>query len=137
MMNNYDEPQRCHGCCVKRYYFMFVRFQVHIHSLCQLILDIRRFRCVPPTCLSFGLLASPVGLSVSQTSMDDSAHKVNTGQLFNSRVLIYDSSLSLSVSVKVITKSFDACLNSTQCYCFRLMCQAVINQIASKQCVRE
>ena len=27
--------------------------------------------------------------------------------------LIYDSSLSLSVSVKVIPKSFDTCLNST------------------------
>ena len=37
--------------------------------------------------LSFGLPVSPVGLSVSQTSMDDSGLKVNTGQLLNSRVL--------------------------------------------------
>ena len=50
-------------------------------------------------------------LPVSQTSVDDSGHKGNTGQLLNSRVLhgcavinnpIYDSSLSLSVSVKVL-----------------------------------
>ena len=39
---------------------------------------------LPPTCLSFGL---SVCLSVSQTSMDDSGHKENTGQLLNSRVL--------------------------------------------------
>ena len=39
---------------------------------------------LPPTCLSFGL---SVCLSVSQTSMDDSGHKGNTGQLLNSRVL--------------------------------------------------
>ena len=42
---------------------------------------------LPPTCLSFGLPVSPVCLSVSQTSMDDSGHKGNTGQLLNSRVL--------------------------------------------------
>ena len=42
---------------------------------------------LPPTCLSFGLPVSPVCLSVSQTSMDDSDHKGNTGQLLNSRVL--------------------------------------------------
>ena len=35
----------------------------------------------PPTCLSL------VCLPVSQTSMDDSGHKGNTGQLLNSRVL--------------------------------------------------
>ena len=44
-----------------------------------------------PTCLSFGLPVSPVCLSVtdsvSQTSMDDSGHNGNTGQLLNSRVL--------------------------------------------------
>ena len=40
-----------------------------------------------PTCLSFGLPVSPVCLSVSQTLMDDSGHKGNTGQLLNSRVL--------------------------------------------------
>ena len=33
---------------------------------------------LPPTCLSFGL---PV--SVSETSMDGSGHKGNTGQLLN------------------------------------------------------
>ena len=66
---------------------------------------------LPPTCLSFGLPVSPVCLSVSQTSMDDSRHKGSTGQLLNSRVrcavsnnLNFDSSLSLSVSVKVIPK---------------------------------
>ena len=38
--------------------------------------------------LSFGLPVSPTCLSVShQTSMDDSGHKGNTGQLLNSRVL--------------------------------------------------
>ena len=42
---------------------------------------------LPPTCLSFGLPVSPACLSVSQTSMDDSGHKGNTGQLLNSRVL--------------------------------------------------
>ena len=45
----------------------------------------------PLTCLSFGLpvclSVSPVCLSVSQTLMDDSGHKGNTGQLLNSRVL--------------------------------------------------
>ena len=65
---------------------------------------------LPPTCLNFGLPVSPVCLSVSQTS-DVSGHKGNTGKLLNSRVLdvlqvitlyIYESSLSLSVSVKVI-----------------------------------
>ena len=30
---------------------------------------------------------SPVCLSVRQTSMDDSGHKGNTGQLLNSRIL--------------------------------------------------
>ena len=42
---------------------------------------------LPPTCLSFDLPVSPARLSVSQTSMDDSGHKENTGQLLNSRVL--------------------------------------------------
>ena len=42
---------------------------------------------LPPTCLSFCLPVSPVCLSVSQTSMDDSGHRGNTGQLLNSRVL--------------------------------------------------
>ena len=41
---------------------------------------------LPPTYLSFGLPVSPVRLSVSQTSMDNSGHKGNTGQLLNSRV---------------------------------------------------
>ena len=36
-----------------------------------------------PTSLSFGLPISPLCLSVSQTSMDDSSHKRNTGQLLN------------------------------------------------------
>ena len=37
-------------------------------------------------CLLLGLPVYPVCLSVSQTSMDDSGHKGNTGQLLNSRV---------------------------------------------------
>ena len=41
----------------------------------------------PPPPLSFGLPVSPVCLSVSQTSMDDSGYKGNTGQLLNSRFL--------------------------------------------------
>ena len=68
---------------------------------------------LPPTCLSFGLPVSPVCLSVSQTSMDDSGHKGNTAQFLNSSVLgvllvltltMTQASLSLSVSVKVIPK---------------------------------
>ena len=56
-------------------------------------------------CLLVCLSLLPACLSVSQTSMDDSGHKGNTGQLLNSgwtvsNNLIYDSSLSLSVSVK-------------------------------------
>ena len=39
---------------------------------------------LPPTCFSFGLPVSPACLSVSQTSMDDSGHKRNTGELLNS-----------------------------------------------------
>ena len=27
------EPQQCHGCCVKIYSLMFVRLEVHMHSL--------------------------------------------------------------------------------------------------------
>ena len=42
---------------------------------------------LPPTYLSFGLPVSPACLSVSQTSVDDSDHKGNAGQLLNSRVL--------------------------------------------------
>ena len=64
-----------------------------------------------PTCLSFCVPVSPICLSVSQTLMDDSGHKGNTGTLeFKSsgcavsNNLNYDSSLSLSVSVKVIPK---------------------------------
>ena len=61
---------------------------------------------LPPTCLSFGLPVSPACQSVSQTSMDDSGHKGNTLEFKGSGCavsdnLIYDSSLSLSVSVKV------------------------------------
>ena len=42
---------------------------------------------LPPTCLSFCLPVYPAYLSVTQTSMGDSGHKGNTGQLLNSRVL--------------------------------------------------
>ena len=61
-----------------------------------------------------------VCLSVSQTSMDDSGQgkyratlEFKSSGCAVSNNLIYDSSLSLSVSVKVIPKSFDTCLNST------------------------
>ena len=55
-------------------------------------------------------------LSVSQTSVDDSGHKGNAGQLLNLRVLGVLCVITLfmtQVSVKVIPKSFDTCLNST------------------------
>ena len=76
---------------------------------------------LPPPCFSFGLPLSPLCLSASQTLMDDSGHKGNTGQLLEfkssgcavSNNVICDSSLSLSISVQVIPKSFDTCLNST------------------------
>ena len=42
---------------------------------------------LPPTCLPFCLPVSPVFLSFSETSIDDSGHKENTGQILNSRVL--------------------------------------------------
>ena len=42
---------------------------------------------LPPTCVSFDLPESPVWQYVSQTSMEDSSHKGNTGKLSNSRVL--------------------------------------------------
>ena len=60
-----------------------------------------------------------LSVCVSQTSMDDSGHKGNTTLEFISsgcavsNNLNYNSYLSLSVSVKVISKSFDTCLNST------------------------
>ena len=80
--------------------------------------------------LSFCLLVSPVRLFVSQTSMDESGHKGNAGQLkFKSsgyavsNNLNYGSSHSLSVSVKVIPKSFDTCLIQP-------------SVIASNRCVR-
>ena len=57
------EPQWCHGCCVKRFSFMLVRFQVHIHSLFILV-DIIYVSNVllPPTCFSFGLPVPPACL---------------------------------------------------------------------------
>ena len=72
---------------------MFQMCYYHQHA-CLLV-------CLPPHAC----------LSSSQTSVDDSGHKGNAGQLLNSRVLhgcavinnlIYDSSFSLSVSVKVL-----------------------------------
>ena len=54
-------------------------------------------------CLFVCLSLLPVCLSVSQTSMDNSGHKGNTGQLKSfgyalSNNLNYESSLSLSIS---------------------------------------
>ena len=54
----------------------------------------------PPTCLSFGLPASPACLSICQTSMDDSIEFKSSGCAVSNN-LIYDSSLSLSVSVRI------------------------------------
>ena len=125
---------------------MFVRFQVHIHSQYQLILNIRRLKCVTTTnmlvFLSACLSCLAVCLSVSQTSIDDSQWKYRATLEFKSSGCVasnninYDSSLSFSVSVKVIPKSSGTCLNLTQSYCFKPICQGVINEIASKQCVR-
>ena len=70
-----------------------------------------------------------VFLSVSQTSIDGSGQgKYRATLQFKSsgcavsNNFIYDSSLTLSVPVKVIPKSFGTCLNSTKCCCFKLMC---------------
>ena len=62
--------------------------------------------------LVFGLSLSPVCLSVGQISMDDSGHKgeiqatleFSSSGCAVSNYLNYDSSLSLSVLVKVIPK---------------------------------
>ena len=48
--------------------------------------------------LSFGLPVSPVGLSVSQTSMNDSGHKGNTRQLLNLRVLGIQQIITLTMT---------------------------------------
>ena len=79
---------------------------------------------LPPTCLSFGLSVSLVSLSVtdsvSQTSMDDSGHKGNTGQLLNSRVLgvlqvitLFMTQVSVCQSQSILSQNQDTCLNST------------------------
>ena len=56
-------------------------------------------------------------LSVIETSMDEEEYRATlefkSSECIVSNNLIYDSSLSLSVSVKVTPKSFGACLNST------------------------
>ena len=61
---------------------------------------------LPPTSLSFCLPVSPVCLSVSQTSMDDSGHRGNTGQLKSSGCVVssnlnYDSSLGCQSQSKL------------------------------------
>ena len=65
---------------------------------------------LPPTCLSFGLPVSLVCLSVrcfrSQGKYRATLEFKSSGYAVSNN-LIYDSSLSLSVSVKVIPKSFD------------------------------
>ena len=48
---------------------------------------IRRFKCVTTTNMFVFWSACLSCLPVSQTSVDDSGHKGNTGQLLNSRVL--------------------------------------------------
>ena len=110
------EPQWCHGCCVKRYSFMFVRFYVHIHSLCQLILCKRRLKCVTITNMFVFWSARLSCLNVCQSNFNGwsrSQGKYRATPEFKSsgcpvsNNLIYDSSLSLSVSIKVIPKSFD------------------------------
>ena len=71
----------------------------------------------PPTCLSFGLPASPVCLSVCQSNFKGwfrSQGKYRATLEFNSsgcavsNNVICDSSLSLSVSVKVVHPSLSA-----------------------------
>ena len=56
-------------------------------------------------------------LSVIETSMDEEEYRATlefkSSECIVSNNLIYDSSLSLSVSVKVTPKSSGACLNST------------------------
>ena len=55
--------------------------------------------CHQPTCLSFGLPVFPVYLSVYRATLE-----FKSSGCAVSNNLIYDSSLSLSVSVKVIPK---------------------------------
>ena len=55
--------------------------------------------------LSFGLPVSPVGLSVSQTSMNDSGHKGNTRQLLNLRVLGIQQIITLTMTQVSVCQS--------------------------------
>ena len=67
---------------------MLIRFQVHIHSLYQLILHMRSCKCVTTTNMLVFWSSCLSCLPLCQsTSMDGSAHNGNTGPLLNSRVL--------------------------------------------------
>ena len=101
------EPQWCHGCCFKGYSFMFVKFWVHIHSLdCWYYIQDVSNVLLPPTCC---LSCLPVcqsnfnGWFRSQGKHRAMLEFKSSGCAVNNN-LIYDSSLSLSVSVKVIPK---------------------------------
>ena len=133
--------------CLLGFRSIYVYGYIYVYAYTQLILVDIKYKTFQMcyqhqhACF-FCLPVSPVWLSVSQTSMDDSQWKHRATLEFKSSGCVvsnnlnYDSSLSLSVSVKVIPKSFDTCLNSSQCYCFKPICQRVINEIASKQFVK-
>ena len=60
---------------------------------------------LPPTCLPVCLPVSPSFLSVSETSMDDSGHKENTEQIFNSRVLGVLQATTLTMTQVSVSQS--------------------------------
>ena len=119
---------------------LFVRFQVHTQFI---LVDIlfktfqicyyHQYACLL-VCLS--LLSASLSVKLQWMIQVTREIQANSSGCAVSNNLNYDSSLSLSVSVKVIPKSFDTYLNSTQCYCFKPIFQGLINEIASKQCVR-
>ena len=91
---------------------------------------------LPLTCLSFGLPVSAVCMSVSQTSMDDSGHKGNTGQLLNSRVLGVLSVIALAMTQVSVCQSQSKLSQNSQFNLVLLLetnVLGVINEIASKQ----
>ena len=63
-------------------YIVYISWYIAIYKTLQMCY----YHQQQHACLLLGLPVYPVCLSVSQTSMDDSGHKGNTGQLLNSRV---------------------------------------------------
>ena len=89
---------------------MLIRFQVHIYSLYQLILYIRCFKCVSTTNILVLWSACLSCLPVCQSNFNGwfrsqgkyrATLEFKSSRCAVSNNLIYDSSLSLSVSVKV------------------------------------